>query len=286
MDDETLNPSDPGDLSDAGDADVARRLEAFAAARLSPSADATTRMRAGVMTAAHRRAALIEGAVSAAVPSAAAPSAAAPAAPAAPSAAALAAAAPAVAPSAAAPSAAAPSAEVALAARNAETARSAWRRPVAAVMAGIVTIGILGGAAFSTRAGGPLYEARIWTEMANLPADRPARALAQVARLDQRLQEAQGASTDGDGHATEVALIAYSTIVVDAGTGTAGDPTAVTTIKVTVTRHIVVLRLLVDSVPAPARTAVQQALSSSTMVLDDLGGTGSIAGVDQRKRSH
>jgi len=157
---------------------------------------------------------------------------------------------------------------------------------VAAVMAGIVTIGILGGAAFSTRAGGPLYEARIWTEMANLPADRPARALAQVARLDQRLQEAQGASTDGDGHATEVALIAYSTIVVDAGTGTAGDPTAVTTIKVTVTRHIVVLRLLVDSVPAPARTAVQQALSSSTMVLDDLGGTGSIAGVDQRKRSH
>ena len=127
--------------------------------------------------------------------------------------------------------------------------------------------------AYSTRTGGPLYGVRIWTELANLPAALPARAQAEVTRLEQRLGEARLASTEGDAHATEVALIAYSTIVIEAGKASAGDPTAVTTIKVTVTRHIVVLRSLADSVPVPARPAAQQAIASSTMVLDDLGGT-------------
>lgn len=43
---------------DVEDAELARRLEAYAVARLSPSLSATTRMRAGVMAAAHRQAAL------------------------------------------------------------------------------------------------------------------------------------------------------------------------------------------------------------------------------------
>lgn len=243
MDDETLNPIDPGDP------EVVRRLEAFADARLTPSADATSRMRAGVMTAAHRQAALIEA--DAATAAAGSTAAAAPA----------------------------------LAPIQAETAGWTWRRPVAAVMAGCLTIGLLAGIAYSTKAGGPLYEARLWTEMATLPSDRPARALAEVARLDQRLQEAQLASTEDDAHATEVALIAYSTIVIEAGQGVAGDTTAATTIRVTVTRHVLVLRVLVDSAPTPARAAAQQALSSSVKVLGELGGTGVVIGTSRQMGS-
>src|SRR6185312_11565575 len=44
---------------DRGAVEVIRRLEAYADARLDPSVAATTRMRAAVMAAAHRQAALI-----------------------------------------------------------------------------------------------------------------------------------------------------------------------------------------------------------------------------------
>ena len=46
------------DLNDPGMLELARRLEAYADARLSPSIAGTTRMRTSVMNAAHRRAAL------------------------------------------------------------------------------------------------------------------------------------------------------------------------------------------------------------------------------------
>ena len=63
-------------------------------------------------------------------------------------------------------------------------------------------------------------------------------------------------------------------IVVEAARGSAGDPTASAAIEVTVTRHVVVLTLMVDSVPPPARDAVKGALSSSAMVLSDLEDAG------------
>ena len=40
------------------------------------------------------------------------------------------------------------------------------------------------------------------------------------------------------------------------------------------TRHVVVLTLMVDSVPSQARQAAEQALTSSTMALDDLDKAG------------
>ena len=45
---------------DPRDPEIERLLDAFAELRLSPSLAATTRMRAGVMAAAHRRAALLQ----------------------------------------------------------------------------------------------------------------------------------------------------------------------------------------------------------------------------------
>ena len=224
------------DLTEPGDLEVARRLEAYADRHLTPAAAATTRMRMAVMNAAHRRAALME---------------------------------------ADATIGAAGATTAALAAKRARDARNAWRRPVAAIMAGSLTLVILAGTAFAARPGGPLYAARLWTEMANLPADVVARAQAEVHRLEQRIDEAQQASTAGDAPGTEAALVAYSRIVVEAAKGSDGDKAAASALEVTVTRHVVVLTEMAGTVPPSARPAVEAALTSSTMALDDLAGAGS-----------
>ena len=223
------------DLNDPGMLELARRLEAYADARLSPSIAGTTRMRTSVMNAAHRRAAL--GAADGTFDAAGATTA-------------------------------------TLAADRRGAGARTWRRPVVAILAGSLTVAMLAGTASATKPGGPLYAARLWIEMANLPAEVVARAQAEINRLDARLQEAQQASSAGDGPAARAALSAYSVIVVEAARGSAGDPTASAAIEVTVTRHVVVLTLMVDSVPPPARDAVKDALSSSAMVLDDLDGAG------------
>ena len=100
-------------------------------------------------------------------------------------------------------------------------AMRAWRRPMAALVAGALTLAFVGGTA-ARDAGGPLYAARMWIEMANLPAGarcsgggrgRPSRA---------RLHEAEQAYASGDGPAAEAALTAYSAIVTEAVEGSAG----------------------------------------------------------------
>ncbi len=229
MDDDMIDRTEPGYI------ELARRLEAYADLRLSPGTAATTRMRTAVMTAAHRRAALIH---------------------------------------ADATFDAAGATTSARAATGKVGGRPSWRRPAAALFAGALTLFILVGTAYGARPGGPLYAARLWTEMANLPADLVDRAEAEVNRLEERLQEAQQASSSGDVPGTQAALVAYSRIVVEAADGSDGDPTASAALEVTVTRHVVVLTLMVDSVPSQARQAAEQALTSSTMALDDLDKAG------------
>ena len=146
MDDEML------DLTEPGDRITGRLLQAYGDDHLSPSMAATTRMRTSVMSAAHRRAALME---------------------------------------ADATFGAAGRTTTALAAKRVHAARNAWRRPVVAVLAGCLTLAMLSGTAFAARPGGPLYGARLWTEMANLPAGLVDRAQAEVDRLEQRIDEAQ-----------------------------------------------------------------------------------------------
>ena len=224
------------DRTELGYIELARRLEAYADLRLSPSAAATTRMRTAVMTAAHRRAALIHADATF--------------------------------------DAAGATTSARAATGKIGGGRPSWRRPAAAVFAGALTLFILVGTAYGARPGGPLYAARLWTEMANLPADLVDRAEAEVNRLEERLQEAQQASSSGDVPGTQAALVAYSRIVVEAADGSGGDPTASAALEVTVTRHVVVLTLMVDSVPSQARQAAEQALTSSTMALDDLDKAG------------
>ena len=221
------------DPYDTGLRELTRRLEAFADTRLSPSLSGTTRMRTSVMNAAHRRAALIaaDATFASASGTVTVPS---------------------------------------VLAQRSRFAARAWRRPAAVLMAGCLTLGIVGGTASAATAGGPLYGARIWIEMANLPAGAIARADAEITRLDARLKEAQQAYATGDGPAAEAALAAYSVILTEAVQGSAGDQAASATIESNLTRHVAVLTALVDSVPAAAQDAIRHALSSSTTVLQEL----------------
>jgi hypothetical protein len=225
------------DPNDPAFREVSRHLEAYADLRLSPSMAATTQMRMRVMDAAHRRAALIQ---------------------------------------ADATFGAADPTVSALEARRTRVAHHQWRRPMAAAIAACLTLGSLVGAAYAAQPGGALYAARMWTEMANLPAGPVDRANAEVARLGQRLAEAQQASTAGDTIATEAALAAYTQILAEAeaAASSTGDPTATAALELSVTHHVAVLTLLSGTVPAPARAAVEHALSSSAMVLQDLGAPG------------
>jgi hypothetical protein len=118
----------------------------------------------------------------------------------------------------------------------------------------------------------------MWTEMATLPSGVVAHAQAEVVRLEQRLAEAQAASTAGDSNAAQAALTAYTQILSEAADASVGDTTATAAIEESVNRHVSVLTLLANTVPLRARGALEQALSSSTKVLHDLGTPGSTDG--------
>lgn len=234
MDDEML------ELTSRSDAEVVRRLEAFADLRLSPSLAARARMRTAVMDAAHQRSTAMQ---------------------------------------AEAATTAITTLPVAALDRS---RRPVWRRPMVAFAAATLIIGMVAGSAMASTPGGPLYGARLWAEMANLPATGTARAQAEAQRLGQRLEEVQRASATGDEPAAEAALSAYASILAEATAGTVGDPAAEATLKTAVARHVVVLISLADRAPAPAKAALDQAVASSTIVLDSLGGndggTGGSAG--------
>ena len=222
------------------DPELARRLDVFSEIELSPSVAGTTAMRMAVMNVAHRRAALSEA------------------------------------------DRTFEAQQATWAARKPTTEAvgprrsfwETWRRPMAAVLAGCLTLAILAGTAWSARPGGPLYAARLWTEMANLPGDLIARADAQVRRLEARIDEAQDASSAGDGPGTEAALVAYTRIATEAVRNTAGNAVASAAIGQSVEGNVIVLVRIADTAPSPtARAAAHDALMQSDRILEDLGGT-------------
>jgi len=230
---------DTMDPKDAGLLELTRRLEAYADARLGQSAAGTVSMRAAVMGAAHRRAALIAADTARAA------------------------------------------IVVPVVTRRPERSRPTfgrWSRPAAALMTASLALALVTGTAFGAKAGGPLYAARLWIEEANLPAGLLARAQAEGARLDARIAEAQQASVAGDSPATEAALAAYAVIVVEAALGTAGDPTAVAALEISVSRHAVVLDELAGTVPAHARVALENALVASSKATRELDGKSTSGG--------
>lgn len=142
----------------------------------------------------------------------------------------------------------------------------------AAAMSGL----LLGGTVFaSTRAGGPLYDARVWLEAVTLPADPDARLEAEIARAQARLAEAAEAEAAGNDRAVAAALGAYARIVDQAFADGAAAAAGAERATLAFQHHLSVLSTLQASLAAdgsPAADAVANALERSSRAIDRLGG--------------
>lgn len=224
---------------DPEDDELARRLEAYAQARLSPDLSATTRMGARVMAAAHRQATLAreDADRAAAVTS------------------------------------------LAAATRVDRTHRPPWRRPLIGLLAAGLTLGIGVGSVAAAQPGGPLYGARIWAETLTLPSNANERAQAELGRLEERLAEAAAATAAGDGNAANAALDAYAAIVTEATHDAGNDVSAAATLDAGVRSNIDVLNALVDRFQTSEgqageaiERALQRAIERSDAALDEMHG--------------
>jgi hypothetical protein len=247
----------------AGYDELGRRLGAYGLERLSPELAASTRMRARVLAVAHRQATLARADASLALLQA-------------------------------------PDAGTLVPITGSErpgvigpAARRGhpWRRLAAASFAAMLALAAVGGTVFAARAGGPLYETRLWIEMVNLPADPSERAVAELDRLSARLQEATEATAAGDGNGAAAALAAYGAIVDEASSHAivAGDSVASAAIQAGIARNVAVLQALAGRLPPTAAAAVtralDRALEHSSNAMNDLdhagtnsGGTGGSGG--------
>jgi hypothetical protein len=231
----------------AGNDELSRRLGAYGLARLSPDLAATSRMRARVLAVAHRQAALTRAAGLAVLSG--------------------------------------PALDAAVApidgserppARSRGRARVA-RRFLAASMAAMLALTVLGGSVFAARAGGPLYGMRLWVEEVTLPSGASERAVAELARLRERLNEATEATTAGDAVAATAALVAYGAIVEEASAEAilAGDDVAAAAIEAGVARNVTILEALAKRLPDTAAQAVsravERAIERSAGALETIG---------------
>jgi hypothetical protein len=233
MDDDLMQHRDPEDD------ELARRLEAYAEVRLSPELSATTRMRAQVMAAAHRQAALVQADRDRALAAEATPA--------------------------------------VDRDRNDRTRRSPWRRSVTLLLAAGLTLAVGVGSAAAAQPGGPLYPVRIWSETLTLPGEADARAQAELKRLADRLAEAAAATGAGDSNAANAALEAYDAIVQEATLGAGNDVSAAATLEAGIRSNIDVLTVLVtrvgnDRASEAIQRALERAIERSDSAVDKMHG--------------
>ena len=145
------------------------------------------------------------------------------------------------------------------------------RRAAAAILAACLVVGVGATSVAASQAGGPLYGPRMWIEAATLPTDAVARADAQFARLDARLQEVRLAVRSGNADAAEAALKAYAVIVSDLDAGAATNLEVAASLEDDLARRQLVLVGLLDKVPAQAQDAIQHALQQGAKTIDKSG---------------
>jgi len=204
--------------------ELARRLEAYASARLSPDAATSARVRARVMRAAHRAVAPVAEVATA----------------------------PALAPS--------PAIVVPI--------RPRGPRFVTALFAALLTLGLFAGAAVGARPGGPLYEARLAVEAAFLPSDPNARAEADLARLQARLDEARAAAEGGDAGAVLAALDAYQDLVDETASATGLSDEHEAALEDALGHHLDVLTDLLADAPDAALPGLERAIERSDRAVE------------------
>ena len=212
----------------AGDARLRQRLDAYADARLTPDLVSTSRMRARVLAVAHRQADLARAdAALTVVPQTALPG-------------------------------AIPSDARSI--RTRRSARSRMRRAMTALLAAAVVLAAAAGTALAARPGGALYEQRIWIETLTLPNDPSGRAVAELARLDVRLREAEDAARSGDAAGAAAALAAYGRIVEAASEAAIATQDEVAVAILETGRNVEVLQALAHRVPDSAADAISRAV--------------------------
>jgi len=233
----------------AGD-EMLRRLEAYAETRLSPDLTASSRLRARVLAVAHRHAALARADAALTVLSR---------------------------PEGISGADAMPGLAVGGTRAPARRRRGRWQRAAGVVLAASLGTGLAVGGAVAARPGAPLYDTRLWAETLALPRDPSARAVAELGRLGERLQEIAEASRSGDAAGATAALTAYEDIVVQASVSAilAGDEVAAAVLETGVGRNVAVLQALAAKVPANASgaigRAVEAAIARSADAIDRIG---------------
>lgn len=136
--------------------------------------------------------------------------------------------------------------------------RPLYRRAAALLAAAVLTLGVVGGTMAASRAGGPLYDARVALEALALPSDPALRASAEVGRLEARVQEALSAAAAGDRFALDAAMRAYDSIAAEALTDAGPNLDALERIQAALSHHVDVLSGVAEKVPPQAREAIER----------------------------
>jgi hypothetical protein len=139
--------------------------------------------------------------------------------------------------------------------------------PVALVAALAVGAGGVAGVAASP--GGPLYDARLWVETAMLPSSGDARLAAQVAHINDRIDEAASAVDAGNASAADAALNAYDSQVDQALANAAADRAELLQLRESIARHLAHLETLAKPT-SKASVQLQRAIAKSKSALADI----------------
>ena len=125
--------------------------------------------------------------------------------------------------------------------------------------------------------GWPLYPARVAAEGLFLPSDPTARAEAQLSRMDQRVVEAERATSSGDAGAVEAALLAYARIADEAAEGPLPAAAADAGLGLRVRAQLSTIARIDagDAALADAAARVQAAAGDLLAALGQFGGDGS-----------
>ena len=116
----------------------------------------------------------------------------------------------------------------------------------------------------------PLYGARIWLETALLPASGDARAAAHVTLLEVRVEDAEHAAGGGDSNGVGTALAAYRAEMLAAIEDAAGDPARLAALRAALDVHLLLLEQLEKSAPDGAQNAIHQTINDSRKAAKDL----------------
>jgi hypothetical protein len=152
------------------------------------------------------------------------------------------------------------------------------RRPAFVLVGAAALLAVVaGGAMAASGAGGPLYETRLWLETVVLPSEPGARTDAEIARLQDRLEEAAAAASEGNGAAISAALQAYRDTVDATVTAAGGDLGREEHLQLVLERHRVVLQTLVTMLDSRAQAtdsgsraseAIQRVLAKNAETID------------------